>query len=171
MEYELQRCTRHCATTGRELRPGETYYTALVGGGRDLQRRDFAAEAWQGPPEGAIGWWKSKIPEPTARKPQIAPNDVLLQLFDELENQPRRADMRYVLALLLVRRRVARPEESEHDADGNELMVLYCPRREATLKTPIVMPTSARAAEIQEQLCALLYTGGEKPPSPLPATN
>ncbi len=159
MDYEVQRCTRHCATTGRELRPGEAFFTTLVSEGATLARHDYSCEAWTGPPEGVLGWWKSRMPEATTKKAQLAPNDVILQLFDQLAEQPDKADMRYVLGLLLVRRRVARQEDSDIDDEGREWMVMYCPRREATLKTLVSMPSDARAAEIQDELARLLYAG------------
>lgn len=99
------------------------------------------------------------MPDATPKKAQLAPNDVILQLFDQLAEQPDKADMRYVLALLLVRRRVARQEDGEIDDEGREWMVMYCPRREATLKTLVSMPSDARAAEIQDELARLLYAG------------
>jgi hypothetical protein len=161
MDYEVQRCTRQCAKTGRELQPGEVFFSTLVADGASLVRHDYAREAWTGPPEGVVGWWKSRMPEPTTKKAQLAPNDVILQLFDQLAERPDKADMRYVLALLLVRRRVARPEESETDEQGREWMVMYCPRREATLKTLVAMPSDRRAEEIQQELARLLYADGE----------
>ena len=67
------------------------------------------------------------------------------------------ADMCYVLALLLVRRRVVRLEETEHDPTGHELSVLYCPRRETTYRVPTVIPSDERAAAIQQELAELLF--------------
>ena len=112
MDYEVQRSARHCTTSGREFSPGEEFFSVLMAEGAELRRYDYAVEAWQGPPAGAIGWWKSQAAQNTKR-PQWAPNDVLLQCFDELADQPARQDMRYVLALLLVRRRVMRLEEDQ----------------------------------------------------------
>jgi hypothetical protein len=170
MDYEIQRCTRHCSTSGRELLPGEPFYSALVAEGAELCRLDYAADAWQGPPENAIGWWKSEIPDPKNRRMHWAPNDVMLQFFDELSGQPdepsgqpdepseepdKRA-MKYVLSLLLVRRRVMRLEENETDEQGNPLMVLYCPRRDATYKVPAVVPDPPTAEKIQDELAQLL---------------
>jgi hypothetical protein len=157
MDYEVQRCSRHCAVTGRDLVAGEEYYSVLTAEGAELVRRDFSKEAWIGPPEGAIGWWKSRIPTPDAKRMHWAPNEVMLQFFEQLEAQPDRQDMRYVLALLLVRRRVMRLEEEEHDEQGRELMVLYCPRREATYQVPVVVPDEARIQQIQEELARLLF--------------
>jgi uncharacterized protein YbaR (Trm112 family) len=81
----------------------------------------------------------------------------MLQFFEELRQKPELQDMRYVLALLLVRRRVMRLEESEHDAQGRELLVLYCPRRDTAYRVPVVIPEESRAGTIQEELAALLF--------------
>lgn len=157
MEYDLHRSTRKCAATGRDLLAGEEVYTALVAQGADLVRLDYAADAWPGPPEGAIGWWKSRIPSPTTAKARLAPNDVILQLFDQLAEQPDKADMRYVLALLLIRRRVMRLEDTERGADGRETLVLYCARREESYRVAAVVPSADRQQEIQRELEQLLF--------------
>ena len=156
MDYEVQRCTRHCETSGRELAPGESFYSVLVAEGAELNRHDYSLEVWQGPPKGAVGWWKSQIPDQSARRKHWAPNDVMLHFFDELGRQSDKQDMRYVLSLLLVRRRVMRLEENETDEQGRETIVLYCPRRDATYKVPVATPDEARAEAIQEELAKLL---------------
>lgn len=157
IDYEIQRCTRHCAATARELQPGETFYSTLTAEGSDVVRRDYAREAWQGPPEGILGWWKSQMPERDAKKMHWAPNDVMLDLLETLVSQPDKHGLRYVLALLLVRRRVLRQEETERDSAGQEIAVLYCPRRETTYRVAAVMPDDAHVAEIQEELARLLF--------------
>jgi hypothetical protein len=156
MDYEIQNFTRKCATTGREFAPGEWYFSAVIAEGDDLKRFDFATDAWQGPPEGAVGWWKSQVPDKTSRRKHWAPNDVMLTFFDELAASPEKQDMRYVLTLLLVRRRVFRLEEEERDSEGREVLTVYCPRREITYTVPAVMPTQERVEQIQGELAALL---------------
>jgi hypothetical protein len=156
MDYEIQNFTRHCSTSGREFAPGEWYYSVVIAEGDDLKRSDYAAEVWQGPPENAVGWWKSQVPERTSRRKHWAPNEVMLNFFDELAAVPEKQDMRYVLTLLLVRRRVFRLEEEERDAEGREVLSVYCPRREATYTVPAVMPAQERIEQIQAELAALL---------------
>ncbi len=157
MEYELQRCTRHCTASGRELAPGEVYYSVLLEEGEELKRYDYATEAWNGPPEKAMGWWKSRIPTPEANRVRWAPNDVMLHFFEQLGQQPERQDMRYVLALLLVRRRVMRVEEETRDEQGRECLVLHCPRQDADYQVPVAMPDEARIQAIQDELTRLLF--------------
>lgn len=166
LDFDIQRCTRRCAATDRPLEPGEACYSILEVQGAEIVRKDFSQEAWSGPPEKAFGWWKSRIPEPTAKKIKLAPNDVLLELFDQLAEQPGRTDMRYVLALLLVRRRVMRvepPSQWSHQTTEShvETMAVYCPKREATYELPVVTPCGERIEEIQQQLSELLIADAE----------
>ena len=156
MDYEVQHSSRRCSVTGREFAPGEIYYSAVAAKGAEVIRCDYAADAWQGPPENTIGWWKSQVPDRTTNKKHWAPNDVMLQFWDELATQPDKQDMRYVLTLLLVRRRVFRLEEEKFDEQGGEMLVVECPRREATYEIAAVMPEAGRINQIQEELAALL---------------
>ena len=171
LDFEVQRLTRRCAATDRPLEPGDECYSVLEVQGADVIRKDFCREAWRGPPESAFGWWKSRVPEPVAKKIKLAPNDVLLELFDQLADQPLQEDLRYVLTLLLVRRRVFRLETSTEPASGiaergaaeesTRTMFVYCPKRDANYQVSARFPSPARIDEIQQQLSDLLIAGAE----------
>jgi hypothetical protein len=85
----------------------------------------------------------------------------MLDLFDRWAEEQDKQDMRYVLTLLLLRRRVLRLEGTQHDEEGRELLVVYCPRREATYTVPSVIPAEVRIDEIQDNLTRLLTAGPE----------
>jgi hypothetical protein len=160
LDFDIQRCSRRCSVTDRELKNGETCYSALVPQGGEVARLDYSAEAWPGPPENAIGWWKSTVVDPNQGRPHWAPNDVMLNYFERLLEDPAAEDARYVLALLLVRRRIARVERTEHDAAGREQLVIFCPRNEREYSVAEAMPSEERAQQIQQQLAELLQTHG-----------
>jgi hypothetical protein len=166
LDFEVQRSTRCCAATDRPLEPGDVCYSMLEVHGVDVIRKDYCGEAWRGPSDIALGWWRTRIPAPSAKKMKLAPNDVLLELFDHLSVQLEQQDTRYVLALLLLRRRVLRLEVS-HDlsevpagqgtaAGADEIMNVYCPKRDTNYALPMVMPSDERIDEIQRQLSDLL---------------
>jgi len=157
MDYEVERSTRHCHLTGRQLEPGETFYSTLITQDAQVLRHDYAPEAWQGPPEGVLGWWKSQVPRRDAPRVHLAPNDVMLELLEQLEHDASKQDLRYVLSLLLIRRRVMRLEEVRHDERGREVTVLYCPRRDATYRVLTATPDEVRTAELQTELSRLLF--------------
>lgn len=157
VDFDLQHNTRHCAVSGRELQPGEAFYTVLRKDGAAVQRLDYSEAAWTGPPEVCLAWWKSILPAATDnKKPHWAPNDVMLHLFESLAEQPEQADMRYVLTLLLIRRRLLRLEESQRDAAGIEQLTVYCPRNETEYHLPAIVPDDARIQAIQAELGKLL---------------
>jgi hypothetical protein len=166
-DLEIQRCTRRCAATDRAMEPGEVCYSVLEVQGADIVRKDFSSAAWTGPPAEAFGWWKSKIPAPNSKRVKLAPNEVLVELFEQLADRPESEDMRYVLALLLVRRRVFRLDSpamqfSKPSAtDAVETLTVFCPKRETTYELAAVTPSSERIDEIQQQLSELLVAGAE----------
>lgn len=157
VEFDIQRCTRKCAKTDREFQPEEEFYSALIAEGSTVVRHDYSKEAWEAPPENALGWWKSRMPEANAKKVNWAPNDVMLHYFEQLADDPASADVRYVLSLLMIRRRVVRLEETRHEAEGGEHMVLYCPKNETEYVVPVSEPTGERVQQIQESLTQLLF--------------
>lgn len=166
-DFEIQRSTRRCAATDRPLAPGEWCYSVLEVQGAEIIRKDFAASAWTGPPAESFGWWKARVPEPHAKKIKLAPNEVLLELFDQLAEQPHHEDLRYVLSLLLVRRRVLRLDGPAHEtakpsvAADVQTMTVFCPLHEASYEVSVVMPSDERIEEIQAHLNELLVSGTE----------
>lgn len=159
LDFEVQRCTRRCATSGRKLDPGETFYSVLQVDGAQVVRTDYAVDVWQDPPEEAFAWWKSCVPSSDSLTPKLAPNEVLLELFDQLGQQPDATDMRYILALLLIRRRLLRHDDQVcgSDEDDSRNLVLYCPSREETYQVPEVDLDETRIGRIQAELSELLY--------------
>jgi hypothetical protein len=157
LDFEVQRCSRRCSTTEKELQPDETFYSVLLPQNADVVRHDYCEDAWEGPPDDAIGWWKSQMPPVGGNKIHWAPNDVMLHYFQQLDGQTEKEDVRYVLGLLMVRRRVFKLEESETDDQGRELLVLHCGRNGQEYKTSVVDPSADRITEIQNELAALLF--------------
>ena len=160
LDFDVKSRGRNCAKLDRPLEPGEKYYSVLIAEGSQVVRYDYASDAWEGPPEKAIGWWKSQVPDHRGNQVHWAPNDFMLHYFEQLESDPEKQDVRFVLALLMVRRRILRMEETD-DIDENTLAV-YCQKNETTYHVPAAQPSAERIAAIQEELAALLF-GDEAP--------
>lgn len=152
-QYKVNRPTRRCAASNRPLEPGEWYYSVISGDEESLVRLDYAAKDWTGPPEESIGYWKRRMPEAGPRKLVLAPAPVLIDLLRQMEAFPDRAQTRFVLALLLMRKRLIEPVQSTDQAmtvrviaDGSEMTVANC-------------NIEARVADsLAASLQALLYT-------------
>ena len=162
LDFEVQRFSRVCAKSGRELKPGDEFFSYLIREGSETVRKDVAADQWDGPTVECLAWWKSEVPDPKSKKVHWAPHDVMLHYFAETEDKPEQLEVRYVLALLMIRRRIFRLEVTETDDDGNEIMVLYCSRNESEYQVPVVAISADRAKEVQSLLSQLLVDVGCK---------
>jgi hypothetical protein len=159
--YELKNCSRTCAATARPLNPGEVYFSVLVTAGNDFARQDYSVDAWQGPPEDCIGWWRSRIPSKDDSQPQLAPTDVMLNLFEALEDRPAELEFRYLLGLLLLRRKVLRRDDGRRDDQGREVLNMHCQRRQKDYDLVVAEPNAELATKLQEQIINLLYSSAE----------
>lgn len=153
---EIPRPAQQCAVTQRPLQPGETFYSMLLDEGEQFSRLDFCAEVWinerDKERDHRIGWWRAKVPLPTEKRLKLAPNDVLLQLFDQLIERSDRREMCYVLTLLLIRRRLLRIEKEEAGR-----LTVYCGKRDAIYEIPVLLPQGDQIEQTQEYLAELLY--------------
>jgi hypothetical protein len=156
-DYQIQPNTRHCAASGRELRAGEKFYSVLSQEGGKLVRRDYAAEAWRGPPEGAFSFWSGRVPTPeTGRKLRID-DDLLADCFQRLEGQtePAQVNFRYVVALLLMRRKRFRFEEARVE-DGHEVLRVRCTRTGAQYDVVNPRLTEDEMIAVQDEVFKVL---------------
>lgn len=156
-DYQIQPNTRRCAITGRELRPGERYYTALLEDGGRFVRQDYSSEAWQGAPSGAFSFWSGRVPEQDERRRPQIDDELLLDCLARLEGQtdPGRVSFRFVVALLLMRRKRLRFEETEREGDG-EALLLRCARTGARHRVVNPRLTEEQMASVQEEVFKVL---------------
>lgn len=138
--YEIQRNSGRCAATGRELIPGEQYVAALIDDGQTLTRMDFSREAWdRGPrPEHVFGFWMGIVPEVHARPRVFVDDEVLMSLLTRLEDaqQPDRLAFRFVLMLILMRKKLLRYDRTDRrpgpDGHGEQEWWILTPKLDLT---------------------------------------
>jgi hypothetical protein len=133
-DYPVGKGTGVCAATGRRLAPGERFVAALVEseGSDELARVDFAAEAWDdgARPRGLFGFWRGSVQAPDAKKKVLIDDEAILDLFEQLAGaaDQRRVAFRFVLALILVRKRLL-VCESTRAARGGQPGVMLVRRK------------------------------------------
>jgi len=123
--YEIHGPARVCTATGRELKPGEKVFSVLFDEMGQFVRKDFAADAWPGPPNGAIAWWQSRIAEAGRPVKPTINDDLLVDCFEHLADttDAGRIRFRYVVALLLMRRKRFKFEDARKHGDNESLVV------------------------------------------------
>lgn len=124
-DYQIQSSTRRCALTGEELRPGDSYYSVLLEEGGTWIRKDYSARAWQGPPEGAFSFWKGRLGEGKPARRAVIDDELLMDCFHRLEGEQENSKVafRYVLGLLLIRRKRLHLEGTHREGEQEYLQL------------------------------------------------
>ncbi len=156
-EFTIQRSSRKCHQGDRPFEPGERYYSAVLQRGSELVRQDFCKGNWHGPPDRTVGWWVSQMPAKRTGKLTLAPTIVLLDALEKLCEQPEDGDLAYLLAVLLIRRRLLAEQSSDSlEDEPTHLHLTYSPNGREFL-VPVHSPTSDRVEQLHQKLIDLLY--------------
>jgi len=157
-EWEVEPAKGRCAVSGRQFQEGEEFYTVLFEDGESFRRADYSADVWQAPPEGSFCHFKTRVPIKEKRKKLLVDNELLLSFFTRLaeESDPLRVQFRFVLALILMRKRLLRYERSEKES-GAEVwyMTLMPDRSEHRVVNPRL--TDDQIEAVSGQLGAILH--------------
>lgn len=112
-----------CVVTGKDIVPGEKFMAAVKETATGLERADVSLEAWKEfSREGMLAFWQATMPQPNARKKLFVDDEVLKQIFDKLGDteEPGKLNFRFVLGLILMRKRIIIYEGTRFEA-GKEL--------------------------------------------------
>lgn len=147
-----------CAVTGHKLEEGEEFYTVLFEEGETFRRADYSLAGWQGAPEGAFCFFKTRVPVSRKRKRLLVDDDLLVNFFLRLADEPElaRVQFRFVLALILMRKRKLRYEGSG-SADGAETWAMTLMRDHT--RHSVVNPrlSDNEIQSVSAQLSAILH--------------
>ncbi|MEZ6127937.1 MAG: hypothetical protein R3C59_04600 [Planctomycetaceae bacterium] len=153
MDYNIRPISKVCAASGRPLTPGERCWSVLTEADGKLVRMDYSISAWNGPPEGSIGYWQCDVPADADAGRRKIDADSLFDYFIQLCESPNTVeqDYQYVLALLLLRKRRLILEESI-EVDDHPAMRLIGSGGEGPFEVLERELTDDQITELQEQL-------------------
>jgi hypothetical protein len=140
------------------IQPGERYYGVLLDENGRFVRRDFAVDAWSGPPSNCVAFWAGRIP--TSDKPQKPSinDELLLDCFDHLANatEPDRIKLRYVITLLLMRRKKLLFDDTSLGTQGKACLMVRDARSGAKYEIPDPQLSDAEVESLQDEIFRLL---------------
>jgi hypothetical protein len=125
-EWNIQPRATQCAATGHDFVKGETVFSALYWREGQYMRVDLCEEAWKARNENIeplSAWQTEFIPAPPP-PPETLRKDDAESLLRRLihENAPETRNARYILALMLERKKMLRQIERQHQ-DGTPVLV------------------------------------------------
>lgn len=119
VEWDINKPIGVCSGTGRKIEYGDEYFGALVETAEGLQRRDFCAEYWETDKPEVFCYWKTKLPNPEQKKQIFVDDQMLMSFFERLENETEqeKVDFRFVLTLILMRKRLLKYDGTKTEDD------------------------------------------------------
>ena len=157
-QWQVESPSGRCTATGRAFQEGEEFYTVLFEDGESFRRADYSVQAWQGPPAATFCHFKTRLPVKEKRRRLLVADEVLTGFFRRLagETEPARVQFRFVLALILMRKRLLRYEGS---AVENGVDVWQMALKGEPASQPVVNPrlTAAQIENVSKQLSSILH--------------
>ena len=113
-EYEVSRAGGQCGTCGRAFAEGEEFTSVVLEAQEGFARRDVCLSCWREPPPEAVCFFKTRLAKKEKSKKTFVDDEVLIDFFLRLADseEPHKQRFRFVLSLILLRKRLVRYERT-----------------------------------------------------------
>ncbi len=157
-QWEVARCTSVCSASGRELVENEPIYAVLYDEGDTFRREDYSIEDWPGPPADCYCFFKTSVPAREKKKRLLLDDEVLISFFTRLadETLDERIRFRFVLALILMRKRILKYEQTTEE-ECNEVWHMRLVREQSIHKVVNPHLDDSQIDSVSRQLGAILH--------------
>jgi len=156
--YIVGRPSGLCAVTGVPILPGQTFIAALRETPIGFERVDVSEAGWgEFPRDAIVAHWKSTMPRPEEKKRLMVDDQSLCDLLERLEGveEPAKQSFRFVLALILLRKKLVQLESTRHEAAG-DIWKLKFRGKDQTVDVLDPKPDEEQIAQVREQLSMIL---------------
>ncbi len=124
--YKITPATGSCCKCTREFGQGQDFVAAVREQGEEFQRDDYCTECWSSLENGDKKYfaaWQAKMPQREEKKKLFVDDEVLSNFFVRLGEQPERVSFRFVLALVLMRKKIL-VYEALDKKDGRDVWLM-----------------------------------------------
>jgi hypothetical protein len=160
-DWEINKPIGQCAGNGRTIQYGEEYYGALVQTPEGLKRCDYCQDYWQNEKPDVFCFWKTKLPNPEQKKRIFVDDNMLMAFFERLasETEQEKINFRFVLALILMRKRFFKYDETKI-VDDKEIWRLKVVGDSTKEKVDVINPhlNEEQIEQLSNQLGEILQT-------------
>ena len=161
-EWEVDKPLGQCYGTSRKIEPGEEYFGALIEIEDGLQRRDFCADYWESEKPKVFCYWKSRLPRPDEKKQIFVDDNMLMAFFERLENETEqeKLNFRFVLALILMRKRLLKYEATRDEDDKEIWRLRIVGDKSADNRIEVINPhlDEEQVSQLSSQIGQILHT-------------
>ncbi len=160
-EWSIQSRGNRCAVTEREFADGEFFYTLLYDEKLGFRREDLSESAFKERPADApqpFSFWRTKYQAPPPAAPEALGKQTaedLLRRYME-DQSPQNAKARYILALMLERKRQLKEVETKRSDDGSLMRIYEHSKTGEVFLIPDPQLRLDQVAEVQAEIAGML---------------
>ncbi len=156
--YDVPRPSGKCAVCGADIPPADKFVAAIRETPTGLERLDISPDCWQTfDRANLLGFWQTVMPRPEEKKKLFVDDQVLCDLFERLAEvtEPAKVNFRFVLGLILMRKRLIVYETTRHD-DGKDVWVVRLKGKDQRLDLTDPKLNEQEMTEVSQQLGQIL---------------
>jgi hypothetical protein len=162
----VPRAVGTCGHCQRAIAPGEKFTAALRETLLGLERLDLCEDCRKREgfdPAGLLCFWQTVMPAAAQQKKNLLVDDeVLCTLFERLGDATEtvKVQFRFVLGLILIRKRLVVYESTRHDPEGRDVWLVRMKGSQTILELADPKLTEQQIAEVSGQLGQILNEEG-----------
>jgi hypothetical protein len=156
--YQVAKPQGICFITQQPIEPGQKFMAALRETPAGFERLDISTDAWQQfDRKDVIGFWQTVMPKHEQKKKVFVDDQVLCDVFERLAEttEPAKLNFRFVLGLILMRKRMIVYEDTRMDGEKEIWQVRFRGRDD---RLDLVNPKldEQQVMEVSQQLSEIL---------------
>jgi hypothetical protein len=159
-EWDIQPRGDTCGACQRPFADGEAYHTLLSLGAAGYQRRDLCGTCYASVSrDGVLSYWQGEYkppPPPPAEPIQKETAETMLRKLVESAD-PSHAAARYILAVMLERKRILKQRDTIRDEKGADLLVYEHAGTGESFTIPDPCLRLDQLAQVQQEIAAVLH--------------
>jgi hypothetical protein len=132
--YEVARPRGQCSVCQTQIEPDQPLMAALRETPAGFERLDVCPNCWPNFDRAQlVGFWRTTMPKAEQKKKLFVDDEVLCQLFERLAEttEPAKLNFRFVLGLILMRKRLILYEGTRVESDKEIWMVRFKGREDS----------------------------------------
>jgi hypothetical protein len=163
-EWDIQSRADTCTTCQKPFVDKETYHTLLRMDTTGYQRSDLCGTCYvNAPRDGVLSYWQGEYKLPALPAPEPIQKETAETLLRKLveSSDPAHAAARYILAVMLERKRILKHRDTVREQNGNELLVYEHAGTGESFTIPDPHLRLDQLAQVQQEITAVLHPNSE----------
>jgi len=159
-DWSIQHRADRCAVSGEPFRDGDAFYTLLYHEKGAFRREDLSEAAFKARNENIQPYslWRSKFETPPPPTPEALGKQTAEDLLRRYmaEQSPEHSNARYILAIMLERKKLLKEVEARRGEDGSLTRIYEHAKTGEVFVIPDPQLRLEQIAEVQVQVAGLL---------------